>query len=74
MSIWYQAVKFFSIELENGREDFASVCFYSGFTASFNRVIVAACYGVHVRGSEYTPLLGASEPSSFLLGVSDVEL
>jgi hypothetical protein len=55
MSIWYQAVKFFSIELEN-------------------RVIVAACYGVHVRGSEYTPLLGASEPSSFLLGVSDVEL
>ncbi|KAJ6891346.1 translin-associated protein X isoform X2 [Populus alba x Populus x berolinensis] len=26
-----------------------------------------ACYGVHVRGSEYTPLLGSSEPSSFLL-------
>uniref|UniRef100_A0A6M2FA67 Translin-associated protein X n=1 Tax=Populus davidiana TaxID=266767 RepID=A0A6M2FA67_9ROSI len=33
-----------------------------------------ACYGVHVRGSEYTPLLGSSEPSSFLLRVSDVEL
>ncbi|KAG6759744.1 hypothetical protein POTOM_036233 [Populus tomentosa] len=46
----------------------------NGFTASFNCVIVAACYGVHVRGSEYTPLLGSSEPSSFLLRVSDAEL
>ncbi|KAJ9174125.1 hypothetical protein P3X46_017187 [Hevea brasiliensis] len=33
-----------------------------------------ACFSVHVRGSEYMPLLGSSEPSSFLLGVSDIEL
>ncbi|KAJ6718605.1 TRANSLIN AND TRANSLIN ASSOCIATED PROTEIN X [Salix purpurea] len=33
-----------------------------------------ACFSVHVRGSEYMPLLGSNEPSSFLLGVSDVEL
>ncbi|XP_011009559.1 PREDICTED: translin-associated protein X isoform X2 [Populus euphratica] len=33
-----------------------------------------ACFGVHVRGSEYTPLVGSSEPSSFLLRVSDVEI
>ncbi|XP_022776698.1 translin-associated protein X isoform X2 [Durio zibethinus] len=33
-----------------------------------------ACFSVRVRGSEYTPLLGSSDPSSFLLGVSDVEL
>ncbi|KAJ6324622.1 hypothetical protein OIU76_011837 [Salix suchowensis] len=33
-----------------------------------------ACFSVHVRGSEYEPLLGSNEPSSFLLGVSDVEM
>ncbi|KAF5745343.1 translin-associated protein X [Tripterygium wilfordii] len=33
-----------------------------------------ACFSIHVRGSEYMPLLGSSEPSSFLLGVSDIEL
>eukprot|EP00257_Ricinus_communis_P028487 XP_025015901.1 translin-associated protein X isoform X3 [Ricinus communis] len=33
-----------------------------------------ACFSVHVRGSEYMPLLGSSEPNSFLLGVSDIEL
>ena len=33
-----------------------------------------ACFSVHVRGSEYIPLLGSSDPSSFLLGVPDIEL
>ncbi|KAK8471624.1 hypothetical protein PHAVU_003G280700 [Phaseolus vulgaris] len=33
-----------------------------------------ACFGVHVRGSEYIPLLGSNDPSSFLVGVPDVEL
>ncbi|WCJ22062.1 Translin family protein [Euphorbia peplus] len=35
--------------------------------------IETACFNVHVRGSEYMPLLGSSDPSSFLLGVSDIE-
>lgn len=33
-----------------------------------------ACFSVRVRGSEYIPLLGSSDPSSFLVGVSDGEL
>ncbi|EOY01591.1 Translin family protein isoform 2 [Theobroma cacao] len=33
-----------------------------------------ACFSVRVRGSEYIPLLGTGDPSSFLLGVSEVEL
>nr|KJB30506.1 hypothetical protein B456_005G147500 [Gossypium raimondii] len=33
-----------------------------------------ACFSVRVRGSEYIPLLGSSDPSSFLVGVSDAEL
>ncbi|OMO93603.1 Multi antimicrobial extrusion protein [Corchorus capsularis] len=33
-----------------------------------------ACCSVSVRGSEYIPLLGSSDPGSFLLGVPDVEL
>ncbi|KAH0997568.1 hypothetical protein GBA52_021432 [Prunus armeniaca] len=33
-----------------------------------------ACFGVHVRGSEYMPLLGSDDPTSFLLGVPDVEI
>ncbi|RZB77751.1 translin-associated protein X isoform X2 [Glycine soja] len=33
-----------------------------------------ACFGVHVRGSEYIPLLGSNDPSSFLVGVPDIEL
>ncbi|XVF43286.1 hypothetical protein PTKIN_Ptkin02bG0027800 [Pterospermum kingtungense] len=33
-----------------------------------------ACFSVRVRGSEYIPLLGSSDPSSFLLRVSDAEL
>ncbi|XP_050203793.1 uncharacterized protein LOC126653855 isoform X2 [Mercurialis annua] len=33
-----------------------------------------ACFSVHVRGSEYMPMLGSNEPNSFLLGVSEVEL
>ena len=34
----------------------------------------AACFSVHVRGSEYIPLLGSNDPSSFLVGVPDSEL
>ncbi|KAG2408989.1 uncharacterized protein HKW66_Vig0038110 [Vigna angularis] len=33
-----------------------------------------ACFSVHVRGSEYIPLLGTDDPSSFLVGVPDIEL
>ncbi|BFG16875.1 translin-associated protein X [Prunus yedoensis var. nudiflora] len=33
-----------------------------------------ACFGVHVRGSEYMPLLGSDDPTSFLSGVPDVEI
>ncbi|XP_062162963.1 uncharacterized protein LOC133869882 [Alnus glutinosa] len=33
-----------------------------------------ACFSAHVRGSEYIPLLGSSDQSSFLLGVPDIEL
>ncbi|KAK7346159.1 hypothetical protein VNO80_20674 [Phaseolus coccineus] len=33
-----------------------------------------ACFSVHVRGSEYIPLLGSNDPSSFLVGVPDTEL
>ncbi|CAK8561717.1 unnamed protein product [Lathyrus sativus] len=33
-----------------------------------------ACYSVHVRGSEYIPLLGSNDSSSFLVGVQDIEL
>ncbi|KAL5553810.1 hypothetical protein UlMin_041211 [Ulmus minor] len=32
-----------------------------------------ACFSVHVRGSEYMPLLGSDDPTSFLLGVPDIE-
>ncbi|CAH8383392.1 unnamed protein product [Eruca vesicaria subsp. sativa] len=32
-----------------------------------------ACFSVHVRGSEYIPLLGDDAPTSFLLGGADVE-
>lgn len=30
-----------------------------------------ACFSVHVRGSEYIPLLGANDPNSFLLGLPE---
>ncbi|KNA21617.1 hypothetical protein SOVF_041550, partial [Spinacia oleracea] len=33
-----------------------------------------ACFGVHVRGSEYIPLLGEMDPSYTLMGVPDMEL
>ncbi|KAI9105120.1 hypothetical protein K1719_022836 [Acacia pycnantha] len=33
-----------------------------------------ACFGVHVRGSEYIPLLGSNDPNSFLVGLPDIEL
>ncbi|KAJ7943297.1 translin-associated protein X [Quillaja saponaria] len=33
-----------------------------------------ACFSVHVRGSEYMPLTGSNDPSSFLVGVPDIEL
>ncbi|GAB2262458.1 hypothetical protein Droror1_Dr00003455 [Drosera rotundifolia] len=33
-----------------------------------------ACFSVHVRGSEYIPLLGSSDPSFLLMGVSDIDL
>ncbi|XP_027347008.1 translin-associated protein X isoform X2 [Abrus precatorius] len=36
--------------------------------------IEIACFSVHVRGSEYIPLLGSNDSSSFLLGVPDIEL
>ncbi|GLT76718.1 hypothetical protein SLA2020_483620 [Shorea laevis] len=32
-----------------------------------------ACFSVHVRGSEYIPLLGSNDPSTFLLAVPDDE-
>ncbi|PON79773.1 Translin [Parasponia andersonii] len=32
-----------------------------------------ACFSVHVRGSEYMPLLGSNDPNSILLGVPDIE-
>nr|CAD1829114.1 unnamed protein product [Ananas comosus var. bracteatus] len=32
-----------------------------------------ACFGVHVRGSEYIPLLGSSDPDYSFLGVPDFE-
>ncbi|GAB2280161.1 hypothetical protein Dimus_014798 [Dionaea muscipula] len=32
-----------------------------------------ACFSVHVRGSEYIPLLGSSDPSYSLMGVPDVD-
>ncbi|XP_062111314.1 uncharacterized protein LOC133822869 [Humulus lupulus] len=32
-----------------------------------------ACFSVHVRGSEYMPLLGSNDPNSILLGVPDAE-
>lgn len=33
-----------------------------------------AIFSVHVRGSEYTPLLGSTDPDYSLLGVSDIDL
>ncbi|XP_050130397.1 uncharacterized protein LOC126607031 isoform X1 [Malus sylvestris] len=33
-----------------------------------------ACFGVHVRGSQYMPLLGSDDPTSFLLAVPDFEI
>ncbi|XP_057961268.1 uncharacterized protein LOC131153163 [Malania oleifera] len=33
-----------------------------------------ACFGVHVRGSEYIPLLGSSDPNYSLLGMSSIDL
>ncbi|CAN7011155.1 unnamed protein product [Brassica oleracea var. botrytis] len=33
-----------------------------------------ACFSVHVRGSEYIPLLGDDAPTSFLLGASSLHL
>ncbi|CAI9096410.1 OLC1v1032557C3 [Oldenlandia corymbosa var. corymbosa] len=32
-----------------------------------------ACFSVHVRGSEYIPLLGSADPSYALIGVGDYE-
>ncbi|KAF3581077.1 hypothetical protein DY000_02030185, partial [Brassica cretica] len=36
-------------------------------------VMLQTCFSVHVRGSEYIPLLGDDAPTSFLLGGADVE-
>ncbi|PRQ40562.1 putative Translin family [Rosa chinensis] len=33
-----------------------------------------ACFSVHVRGSEYMPLLGSEDPTSFLLAVPSVDI
>ncbi|CAO2828350.1 unnamed protein product [Amaranthus hypochondriacus] len=33
-----------------------------------------ACFSVHVRGSEYIPLIGSNDPSFTLMGVPDMEL
>ncbi|XP_074274779.1 uncharacterized protein LOC141598864 isoform X2 [Silene latifolia] len=33
-----------------------------------------ACFSVHVRGSEYIPLLGSSDPSYSLMGVTGIDL
>ncbi|XP_048503596.1 uncharacterized protein LOC104896132 isoform X2 [Beta vulgaris subsp. vulgaris] len=33
-----------------------------------------ACFSVHVRGSEYIPLIGSNDPSFPLMGVPDMEL
>ncbi|KAK6921863.1 Translin family [Dillenia turbinata] len=33
-----------------------------------------ACFSIHVRGSEYIPLLGSSDPSYTLFGVPDIDL
>lgn len=33
-----------------------------------------ACFSVHVRGSEYMPLLGSEDPTSFILGVPNVDI
>ncbi|CAM8979937.1 unnamed protein product [Rhodiola kirilowii] len=33
-----------------------------------------ACYSVHVRGSEYIPLLGSNDPSYSVLGVPEIDL
>ncbi|XP_031495096.1 uncharacterized protein LOC116260765 isoform X1 [Nymphaea colorata] len=33
-----------------------------------------ACYSVHVRGSEYIPLLGSSDPNFSLFGMIDLEM
>uniref|UniRef100_A0A803L7N5 Translin-associated protein X n=1 Tax=Chenopodium quinoa TaxID=63459 RepID=A0A803L7N5_CHEQI len=33
-----------------------------------------ACFSVHVRGSEYIPMLGVNDPSYTLMGVPDMEL
>ncbi|KAM0964798.1 hypothetical protein ACFX2C_020800 [Malus domestica] len=35
---------------------------------------INTCFGVHVRGSEYMPLLGSDDPTSFLLAVPDFEI
>ncbi|XP_057543124.1 uncharacterized protein LOC130821392 isoform X2 [Amaranthus tricolor] len=32
-----------------------------------------ACFSVHVRGSEYIPLIGSNDPSFTLMGVPDME-
>lgn len=37
-------------------------------------VVCVACFSVHVRGSEYIPLLGSNDPSSFLAVVPDIEI
>ncbi|KAL8161437.1 hypothetical protein V2J09_012926 [Rumex salicifolius] len=33
-----------------------------------------ACFSVHVRGSEYIPLLGSSDPNYSLMGVQDIDM
>lgn len=33
----------------------------------------AACFSVHVRGSEYIPFLGSEDTSFSLLGVPEIE-
>ncbi|KAL9246316.1 hypothetical protein vseg_019865 [Gypsophila vaccaria] len=33
-----------------------------------------ACFSVHVRGSEYIPLLGSDDPSYSLMGITGIEL
>lgn len=36
--------------------------------------VSVACFSVHVRGSEYMPLLGSEDPTSFLLGAPNVDI
>ena len=42
-------------------------------SVSFCIVLIAACFSVHMRGSEYIPLLGTSDPDYSFLGAPDFD-